>query len=151
MIYVPRSEEPEILRTNKVQWTNELLQEVDSKRRKKLQNRYRHSEIKSSLDLLFYGKCAYCQSDIKSTSFAHIEHFRPKAQFPELTFEWANLFLSCERCNSKENKGEKFPLTSDGEPMVNPCDDNPDEHFKFEYDQDTDLAIVCGIGYSGLS
>lgn len=43
-----------------------------------------------------YGiRCAYCESSIFHDG--HIEHFRRKnpEHFPELTFAWDNLFLSC--------------------------------------------------------
>ncbi|MDY0983153.1 retron system putative HNH endonuclease [Microbacterium sp. CFBP9023] len=43
-----------------------------------------------------YGvRCAYCEGPIYVDG--HIEHFRRKnpAHFPELTFEWSNLFLAC--------------------------------------------------------
>jgi len=43
-----------------------------------------------------YGlRCAYCESAIYDEG--HIEHFRRKnpQHFPELTFEWGNLFLAC--------------------------------------------------------
>lgn len=41
--------------------------------------------------------CAYCEGAIHN-EIGHIEHFRPKGftSFPELTFEWTNLFFSCE-------------------------------------------------------
>ncbi|TLS83012.1 TIGR02646 family protein [Photobacterium damselae subsp. damselae] len=47
-------------------------------------------------DAAEYGvRCAYCEGAIHHEG--HIEHFRRKnpAHFPELTFEWTNLFLSC--------------------------------------------------------
>ena len=39
--------------------------------------------------------CAYCESMIYTDG--HIEHFRRKnsSHYPELTFEWTNLFLAC--------------------------------------------------------
>lgn len=40
-------------------------------------------------------RCAYCEGNIFHEG--HIEHFRRKnaGHFPELTFEWTNLFLAC--------------------------------------------------------
>ena len=35
-----------------------------------------------------------------------IEHFLSKENYPELTFEWSNLFFSCRYCNLK--KGVRY-------------------------------------------
>nr|WP_275780867.1 retron system putative HNH endonuclease [Enterobacter hormaechei] len=38
------------------------------------------------------GFCAYCECRLNRK---HVEHFRPRKDFPALTFEWTNLFGSC--------------------------------------------------------
>jgi len=49
--------------------------------------------IRDSLYLIQNKFCAYCESTLNSS--VHIEHFAPKDTYPKLTFEWSNLFLSC--------------------------------------------------------
>jgi energy-coupling factor transporter ATP-binding protein EcfA2 len=48
------------------------------------------------------GKCMYCESFISAVAPEHIEHYRPKAIYPQLTFDWANLGLACPWCNIKK-------------------------------------------------
>jgi uncharacterized protein (TIGR02646 family) len=51
--------------------------------------------------------CVYCESKISSDkSSSHIEHIRPKAQdkYPQFTFEYNNLVVSCNgTCYNQEN------------------------------------------------
>ena len=46
--------------------------------------------------------CMYCEG---SEAYP-IEHIKPKSQFPESTFAWSNMLLTCSRCN--ELKGQKY-------------------------------------------
>ncbi|MCK5797496.1 MAG: HNH endonuclease [Deltaproteobacteria bacterium] len=46
----------------------------------------------------FLGKCYLCETYVGRASF-HIDHRRPKAEFPELRYDWNNLFPACEFCN----------------------------------------------------
>ena len=93
---------------------------------------------------MFHGKCAYCESKISHVDYGHIEHFKPKSRFPDLTFEWTNLLLSCPICNGSEYKSDRFPLETEGGPLVNPCDELPAEHFEFVFDPVAKLATVIG-------
>jgi uncharacterized protein (TIGR02646 family) len=114
--------------------------------------KYRHPQIKQQLLCMFHGKCAYCESRITHVDYGHIEHFVPKAENhgrPDLTFEWSNLFLACGVCNGAEHKGAHFPGPEEGGPLVNPCDDEPEEHFRFVFDRKTRLASVDGITRRG--
>ncbi len=71
----------------------------------------------------FYGKCAYCESDIRVNHPGDIEHWRPKGRVIDengkpihvvtaddgtstvhpgyywLAYEWRNLLFACEDCN----------------------------------------------------
>ena len=49
-------------------------------------------------------RCMYCQD----SGGVDVEHYRPKAWYPELVFGWANFLLICTRCNRK--KSNRFPL-----------------------------------------
>lgn len=73
--------------------------------------------------------CMYCEC----SEARHIDHFRPKAKYPEYAFEWSNYFLSCETCNSKA-KGSKFPLAEDGTTplLLKPDEDQPLNHLELD-------------------
>ena len=55
-------------------------------------------EIWQQLEKMQGRLCAYCES--KLTEKRHIEHFRQRSSFSKLTFEWENLFGSCNREDS---------------------------------------------------
>jgi len=87
---------------------------------------YKHPLNKEALRESTSGKCMYCESKIEHNSFAHVEHIKPKAKFPELEFVWENLGFSCQRCNT--HKGEKYDEVT---PFINPYNDNPEDHIVF--------------------
>jgi uncharacterized protein (TIGR02646 family) len=133
-----------MLARNKAAWTRVLLNAITKDQKAKAESKYKHKTIKETLVEMFHGKCAYCESQIRHISPGHIEHFRPKSdvRFRHLTFEWGNLFLSCEKCNGTEYKGTHFPEQNEGGPPINPCDDLPDEHLAFVYDSKAEVASV---------
>lgn len=144
MIAVTRSQKHAILARKEQVWLAALRRAVTDAEKENAVNKYRHAQIKDALESLFYGKCAYCESKIKQVAYPQIEHYRPKSKFPDLTFEWENLLLACSVCNSTEHKGNNFPAASDKGPYINPCIDNPEEHFQFVYNATAKLASVYG-------
>ena len=147
MIRVERTNPPKVLVDKSIIWREALANAKSKPERERCQKRYRHAQIKATLKRLFVGKCAYCESKMTHMDYGHIEHFRPKAGphgRPELTFDWTNLFLACGICNGAEFKSDRFPKAAEGGPLVNPCDDDPGQHFTFEYDSHAKLASVCG-------
>jgi len=119
---IERCQEPSILKKNKEKWTSDLLKEIDEKGGFKnvddsFKKHYKHDEVTHSLIKMNGDSiCFYCEQKIGKTDYAHIEHFKPKSQFPELTFEWENLHLSCQKCNLK--KGIKWDFEN---PILDPC------------------------------
>lgn len=43
--------------------------------------------------------CAFCDGYPMQQMVEHIEHFKPKSKYPELSHQWENLFIICEKCN----------------------------------------------------
>ena len=80
-----------------------------------------------------HHKCCYCEDYIPDSGQGkHVEHFRPKSKFKELTYDWNNLLLACAACNGA--KLNEFPLSNGGEPfLLNPADPtlDPEEHIEF--------------------
>ncbi len=88
-----------------------------------LKTDYKHPKNREALRIANSDKCMYCESKISHTSFPNIEHIKPKAKFPDLTYEWENLGYVCERCNNA--KLDKF---YEDNPFIDPYSEDPDFH-----------------------
>lgn len=76
--------------------------------------------------------CAYCESALYESG--HVEHFRRKHRehFPELTFVWSNLFLSCDSADHCGHfKDRKQAPAFDPSDLIKPDIDNPDAFLYF--------------------
>jgi len=72
-------------------------------------------------------RCMYCEDGAGST----IDHFWPKAPYPERAFDWMNYLLACVSCNSN-HKRDLFPLDPDGLPLlIDPTAEDPRQHLVF--------------------
>lgn len=80
-----------------------------------------------------YGvRCAYCEGAVHHDG--HIEHFCRKnpAHFPELKFEWSNLFLACgshEHCG--HYKDRKAAPAYNPDDLIKPDEHDPDAYLYF--------------------
>jgi uncharacterized protein (TIGR02646 family) len=164
MIFVQRTQEPERLRRSAAQWLAELQDAIIKLRRveadpgaddrdrnrakqavKKAQGKYAHAGIKDALVRMFHGKCAYCESKVTVVTYGQIEHFYPKGQYIDRTFEWENMLLSCDLCNNSQHKGTRFPLDEDENPLlIDPTTTAPEDHLLFSWDSRAGLASVYG-------
>lgn len=94
-----------------------------------LQGNQAFREIGKTLRKMASGlnRCMYCE-DSEGTA---IEHFWPKATYPERAFDWLNYLIACTRCNSNF-KRDQFPLDGAGTPLlVNPTEEEPLDHLSF--------------------
>ncbi len=84
-------------------------------------------EIWQQLEKMQGGLCAYCESEL--TEKRHIEHFRQRSSFAKLSFEWENLFGSCNR----EDSCGKFKDKQSYDPndLIKPDVDDPDRFLIF--------------------
>ena len=71
-------------------------------------------------------RCMYC-GDSHGTD---IEHFWPKAAYPERMFRWTNMLLGCTDCG--RIKGDKFPLAAGQPLLVKPTNDDPWDFLDFD-------------------
>jgi hypothetical protein len=69
MIAVTRAQKPAILVRKEHDWLAALLRAINKAAKANATNKYRHAEIKTALDTMFHGKCAYCESKIKRVCF----------------------------------------------------------------------------------
>jgi len=135
-----RCDPPPELRTNSSLWTNELLNAIrltpdriylqlsQSQKNRLVRSYFKKFPIIKNTLFRFSGeKCAYCET-IPTTGRIQrtIDHFEPVSIHPDSTFQWENLLPSCHDCNSN-----KRTLDTRVSPIVNPCNDNPEEYFTF--------------------
>lgn len=89
----------------------------------------------TTADAAEYGlRCAYCEGTIHHEG--HIEHFRRKNRthlngYPELTFEWSNLFLACgsdTHCGHYKDRRSAPPYNADL--LIKP-DEHDCEHYLY--------------------
>ncbi|WP_462268091.1 HNH endonuclease family protein [Mucilaginibacter sp.] len=142
MIKINRLPKPNILIKKEAAWLTAIKNATNKKDREEAIKKYQNKKIKSTLIAMFYGKCAFCESYIENVDYGDIEHFKPKSLFPEEAINWDNLLLSCKKCNGAGQKGDAWPLNNEGGPLINPCTENPNDYFNFEFDTETDVAIV---------
>jgi uncharacterized protein (TIGR02646 family) len=144
LIPVTRISEPPVLAKNAARWL-EALELIQSN------NKATKAQINQAQNK--YGKCAYFESKITVVTYGAIEHFYPKSQYPDLTFTWKNLLLSCDKCNDANHKGTNFPLDDiTGNPLlIDPTDGvtDPNTHLEFIWDEIAKLASVYGRDQRG--
>ena len=111
---------------------------------------YKQAQVRSALEAMFGGRCAYCEATYAHTTAMEIEHYRPKGGVLDdlgvirkpgyfwLAASWPNLLASCNDCNrerrlhlrtkggdvvkSKSGKANKFPLASGSPRATGPHD-----------------------------
>lgn len=82
-------------------------------------------EIRELLIEESQNRCVYCEEKLGVTSKGQTSNYYPKSLYPKVAFDWGNLFLSCQFCNS--SKGP-FDPELDGERVIlHPVLDNIEE------------------------
>lgn len=71
-----------------------------------------YQDIWEKLNIMQKGFCAYCECSLhKNNNFkGHIEHFIQRDKVPSLTFDWGNLFGSCNNANRCGKYKDNNPL-----------------------------------------
>ena len=120
---------PKCLEEKAESWTNKLIEKRKENPKYWNWHEYKNEKVEHILTIvlseLTNKHCSYCDIRplVKGGIKPSIDHFKPKSLFPELAFEWSNLFLSCYQC--QEYKGSKYPET---EPL------KPDNlNYEFDY------------------
>jgi 5-methylcytosine-specific restriction endonuclease McrA len=126
MIRLAKLPKPRVLIENEVEWTTMLIRKTAAGESVSTteKSRYRHPEIKATLIQETFGKCAYCESKLQHITYGDVEHISPKSTEPEAIFQWENLTLACDVCNT--NKGDRFP---NREGLVDPYNHDPQARF----------------------
>ena len=104
----------------------------------KLSKSQARAEVLAHLEKLQGRRCAYCEGPLDKLG-EHVEHFRPRGyhRFVHLTFEWRNLFWSCDQLDScgRHKDADKVRRTYDLDAIfdviLDPSRDDPDDYFHF--------------------
>jgi uncharacterized protein (TIGR02646 family) len=86
------------------------------------------TEIWEALQAMQLDRCAYCESKITAPK-RHIEHFCLRSLYPNKTFDWLNLFGSCnnqQHCG-KHKDNQSFQPTD----LIKPDVEDPEKLFLF--------------------
>src|SRR5580698_6290867 len=86
---------------------------------------------------LFRHRCAYCLTPddrLGGEEGMKVDHFHPESRRPELRLAWANLYYCCDVCNNRKSNYPTDIETARGERFVDPCAEDPDEHFRMVRD-----------------
>lgn len=90
------------------------------------------AEIWEKLNAMQGSRCAYCEVTIAPAN-SHIEHFRQRSRYQQGTFDWINLFGSCNRkgtCGDHKDKCGGYDHTV----LIKPDEENPDDFLVFTPD-----------------
>ena len=126
MIGLEKGDAPDVLVRNEPNWTAAVVGKIQSGETptRTERNRYNHAEIKGALLAETHGKCAYCESKLRHVTYGDIEHVVPKADEPARWFDWTNLTIACDVCNTN-----KANAPGDGDAFIDPYAVDPEEHF----------------------
>ena len=126
MIKLRKGVEPDVLVRNAVRWTSVVTEKIHAGERptKTERIRYNHAEIREELLKETGNKCAYCESKFRHVTYGDIEHVVPKSDHPTKWFDWNNLTIACDVCNTN-----KSDAPVDGESFVDPYEVDPEDHF----------------------
>jgi uncharacterized protein (TIGR02646 family) len=105
-------------------------------------SRYKHGQhtwkdvtcrpvIRAELGAMQRGFCAYCERSIAREDQRHIEHFRCRHDYPQHTFDWHNLFFSCQCLESCGEFKDKNARPYDPAHLIDPCREDPDDLLRF--------------------
>jgi uncharacterized protein (TIGR02646 family) len=134
MHFIDRSDCPPLLVTNQVQWTAPWIGHYRWQKDisvspvqppKPTDNHWLKDEIRFLLIQDFHNNCGYCGEVIptpqnRQASKGDVDHFLPKAVYPEKVYEWDNYIWSCKPCNQ-----QKLEFYSVSYPLLNPsCEED---------------------------
>ena len=95
--------------------------QADSKKKSFTFTAYKAADVRTSLEMLFHGKCAYCETTYAASAPVDIEHYRPKGAVAEdsahggywwIAMSWDNLLPSCIDCNRQRGQVLVEPSSS---------------------------------------
>ena len=118
MRHLERLPEPDILIDKKELWKNNLIK---SGKKRPDSNKYGHKSIRLQLNSMSHQKCFYCESKLKELP-KEVDHHIEVSFDKKLSYEWTNLYLSCQNCN-KKIPHSAIPVHD----VLDPCEDTEEK------------------------
>lgn len=89
-------------------------------------------KIKMQLLEMTNHRCSYCENLLKEHKW-HIEHIAPKRSYPECTFNWNNLFCSCDNNDTcGKHKDNIMGYKGDASDLIKPDVEDPSDFFEIK-------------------
>jgi uncharacterized protein (TIGR02646 family) len=92
-----RLAKPQILVDKEKEWTDSFL---NSGKNRPDSNKYGNAAIKRELNSMSFNKCFYCEAKLTDRP-KEIDHHIEVSVDKNLSYQWENLYLSCDNCNDK--------------------------------------------------
>lgn len=116
MMPAARPEAPALLQEHGERWSSAWaarLRDAEEGRRPTFrwatyEGRGVHEHLREPLFGMTGDRCAYCDGFLRETSLTTVDHFRPRALFPELAYAWENLFPACTMCQARAGGGARW-------------------------------------------
>lgn len=85
--------------------------------------------------------CAYTEIRLEADA-CHIDHYRKRNLFPELTLDYTNMLVACNaESYSAKHKDKTVTCKADYDNLINPLVDNPSDYLEFTW-----TGTVCAVG-----
>lgn len=76
--------------------------------------------------------CAYTEIHLSSVENCHIDHYYTRNLYPEKTFDYNNMLVSCNSENyAAKYKDKQIKRKEDYSGLIHPVNDNPSEYIEF--------------------
>lgn len=101
-----RADAPPCLSAQAPGWTEAFVQarQVNEAARFRWPSDPCYQAIRATLLTMSAHHCAFCDGLLGRTSRETVEHFRPKATFPQHAYDWGNLYPCCDVCQSTKRE-----------------------------------------------
>lgn len=76
--------------------------------------------------------CAYCEVFLEQKTDGHTEHLARRSDFPQRTFDWYNLFFSCNHIDSCGRFKDNSRIQFDVNDIIDPSRENPQDFFNYD-------------------
>lgn len=129
MLRIHKKEEPSELRNWKVHFKHSNGREANYEDLSKRENFKIKEQLKKELAEEQHNLCCYCCAELTLKN-SHIEHFRPRNKYPQLSLEYNNLHISCngkdgDSCGHKKEDWFEEGVT------LSPLEEDVEEKFVY--------------------
>ena len=88
---------------------------------------YRNSDLLTNFTDYFHAKCYLTEEKFEDAEAMDVDHFKPKNQFPNLVYDWNNLFPISHIANMLRTR--QYPIGG----LLDPCNPNDDVENRIIY------------------